>query len=151
MSKKKSTPCTISKRNWNKNNKLRIKWYAFVSRCQTESNKDYHRYGGRGIKVCDSWCDFYNFEKWALNNGYKEGLEIDRIDNDGNYDPSNCRFATRAENARNRRDCKLKHSDVLEIRDLYKNRIFNQQKISEIYGVSRPLISRISANKTWVM
>ena len=60
------------------------------------------RYAGRGITVCDQWRKFSEFEKWALSNGWKRGLQIDRIDNDGNYEPSNCRFVTSKENNRNR-------------------------------------------------
>ena len=56
-------------------------------------------YGERGIRVCDEWLRFANFEKWAMEHGWKRGLQIDRIDNDGNYEPSNCRIVTCRENA----------------------------------------------------
>ena len=66
---------------------------------------DYKRYGGRGIKICDEWLnDKESFYQWAINNGYKEGLQIDRIDNNGNYEPSNCRWVTFKQNNNNRRD-----------------------------------------------
>ena len=67
-------------------------WYDMKRRC---NNPAYKHYGGRGIIVCDEWeADFPAFEKWALSNGYKEGLAIHRIDNDGNYEPDNCEFLT---------------------------------------------------------
>ena len=73
-------------------------------RCYSKNCFHYKNYGGRGIKVCDEWLvGTDNFIKWARENGFKLGLEIDRIDNNGNYSPSNCRFVTRKENCRNTR------------------------------------------------
>lgn len=60
----------------------------------------------RGIKVCEEWHEASNFILWALNNGYERGLQLDRIDNDGDYCPENCRFVTPKENSRNRRNTK---------------------------------------------
>lgn len=72
-------------------------------RCRNSNNPAYHNYGGRGIRVCDEWMEFEKFYEWSMNNGYQKGLEIDRIENDSNYDPSNCRFVTSQKNANNRR------------------------------------------------
>jgi hypothetical protein len=78
-------------------------WLNFRDRCENSLNKQYSGYGGRGITVCDEWRnDPTDFIKWAEGNGYKEGLQIDRIDNDGNYSPENCRFVTQHENLKNK-------------------------------------------------
>lgn len=74
------------------------------TRCYNENNKDFKDYGGRGIKICDDWLsDFKNFYDWAISNGYQDDLTIDRIDVNGNYEPSNCKWSTRAEQSRNQR------------------------------------------------
>lgn len=87
--------------------KLYKVWGGMKTRCYNPKFMYYSNYGGRGITICDEWLNnFKTFYEWAINNGYKEGLTIDRINNDGIYEPSNCRWITRAEQNRNQRKTK---------------------------------------------
>lgn len=78
-------------------------WLNMKQRCSNKKIVTYKHYLDKGIKVCEEWENsFENFESWALSNGYKEGLTIDRINNDGDYEPSNCRWITLSEQQRNK-------------------------------------------------
>jgi hypothetical protein len=80
-------------------------WLGMKTRCTNPNHKNYLQYGGRGITVCSEWSEnFESFYNWLLNNGYKEGLTVDRIDVNGNYEPSNCRLITQTEQTRNKRN-----------------------------------------------
>ena len=85
------------------NNKRISRIYSNMkTRCYNPTSNRYHCYGGRGIKVCDDWkSSFANFKEWALNNGYTDNLCLDRINNNGNYEPSNCRWVTKKQNSNN--------------------------------------------------
>lgn len=79
-------------------------WASMHERCERETHEYYADYGGRGIIVCNEWEDFIIFRDWALNNGYKDNLTIDRKDVNGDYEPSNCRWVTMKEQQNNKRN-----------------------------------------------
>lgn len=86
------------------NNRLFRIWCGMKTRCYTKSCKGFHNWGGRGITICDEWRNDYTvFKKWAMENGYSDELSIDRKEQDGNYCPENCRWATREEQNNNQR------------------------------------------------
>ena len=101
LKSKASTRHGFSTRN--KKDRLYQTWADMKTRCNCETNARFHRYGGRGIFVCGEWADFASFRDWALSNGYSDTLTIDRIDNDGQYSPDNCRWVTIQENIKNGR------------------------------------------------
>ena len=86
-------------------------WAHMKERCSNPNSKDYPLYGGRGISVCPEWDDpnsgFVNFFDWALSNGYRDDLTIDRADTNGNYEPGNCRWSNAIEQSNNRRTNRL--------------------------------------------
>ena len=87
------------------NTKLYGVWSGMVQRCTNPKASNYKRYGGRGIKICDEWRkNFVSFYDWAVTHGYKEGLSLDRIDVNGNYEPVNCRWATLEQQQNNMRN-----------------------------------------------
>lgn len=101
----------VSKRTIEKNIKHNLRgtklypvWGAMKSRCLNKNNNDYKYYGRRGITICEDWKNsFKSFFDWATSNGYKDGLTIDRIDNDGNYEPGNCHWVSMKAQGSNRR------------------------------------------------
>lgn len=102
--KHRSTSTTHNKSN----TKLYGIWNAMKQRCYNPNYHAYKNYGGRGIIICDDWVNsFNNFYNWAINNGYQEGLSIERINVDDNYYPNNCTWITLAQQAQNRRSCHM--------------------------------------------
>ncbi len=127
-------------------------WNHMISRCERPKTTHYKRYGGRGIKVCDEWrSSFEKFYRWAVDSGWENGLQIDRIDNNGNYDPENCRFVSSAENIRNSTIAKLSPEQVEEIRNTYSSseKKPTYKETGAIYGVTGETISNIVRRKTW--
>ena len=99
--KEKALEC---RKQYYQNNPLRRVWSAIKQRCYNPKHKFYKDYGDRGITMCSEWLNDYKaFEKWCMNSGYQRGLEVDRIDNNGNYEPNNCKWMPMKEQARNRR------------------------------------------------
>lgn len=104
-----SKTCGCSFRTKNGMGKSRINkiYSGMIDRCYNEKVDCYDRYGGRGIRVCDEWQGddgFFNFYDWAIENGYKDELTLDRIDVNGNYEPKNCKWSTQKEQANNKRN-----------------------------------------------
>lgn len=99
--------CPNKKEKITQNKRIRRIYSNMKSRCYNPKTNRYYIYGARGITVCEEWLNNYKaFEIWALNNGYKDNLTIDRIDNNGNYEPSNCRwvdYKTQQKNKNNNR------------------------------------------------
>lgn len=103
-----------------------------IDRCSNPNNSKYTIYGGRRIKVCDEWKnDKTKFFEWAFANGYSEELTIDRIDSNGNYEPSNCKWATYKEQANNRRN---------NIRIPFNGKIYSVSGLAEITGIKAKTI-----------
>ena len=99
----KNKPKRNSRCDGRSTHRLYSTWRAMMSRCYYQAHPAYKNYGGRGIDVCDEWkSNFYSFENWAINSGYHEGVQLDRIDNDKGYCPENCRWVTPLQNSNNK-------------------------------------------------
>ena len=129
--------------------KLYTTWNCMKNRCYRSSDKDYKNYGGKGIKICDQWKNSYiDFKDWALAHGYKEGLTIDRINNNGNYEPSNCKFSTATEQAYNRKNTKLNWATVRLMRIMYEDG-YTKKELFKIFDIAQNNLYRILNNTRW--
>jgi hypothetical protein len=115
-------------------------WSHMRRRCLRPSDPAYKNYGGRGIAACKEWDDYTVFREWALSHGYADNLTIDRKDNDGNYEPSNCKWSTMKEQSNNRRS-----NHLLTLGGITKN--INQW--SESIGIGRTVIKGRINNYGW--
>jgi hypothetical protein len=95
----------LQKKHGMSDTKIYKVWSSMKQRCLNENDKAYKNYGGRGITVCNEWHEFEPFYEWAVNNGYKEGLTLERVDNDGDYCPKNCTWITKSKQSSNTRNC----------------------------------------------
>ncbi|MCM3595052.1 hypothetical protein M4D55_04545 [Metabacillus idriensis] len=93
-----SCGCTVATLGGLSKDRLYKIWWGMKERCYDKNHHQYQNYGGKGITLCDEWQDFLNFHIWALDNGYKDNLTIDREDSNDIYKPSNCRWLTKSEN-----------------------------------------------------
>lgn len=108
-------------------------WQAMKTRCLNPNFERFSDYGGRGITICEEWeNDFQSFHDWSMKNGYSDDLTIDRIDNDGNYEPSNCRWVTNEVQLNNSRQC-----NFIE----FNGETHNMTEWSKILGIPRYVLS----------
>lgn len=145
-----TTSCGCVRRKWMHSGNLNKKhglyedraywvWAKVKSRCYNPNSREYKNYGGRGIKMCEEWLDPKAFVEWCYSNGYdkdapKGQCTLDRIDVDGNYEPSNCRFITNQEQQNNRRDCRYFE---------YQGENHTIADWARIFGVPYPTMSSI--------
>ncbi len=125
-------------------------WCHMKNRCYNKNNKRYKHYGGRGITVCDRW--LHSFMAFFEDMGSKlfSKAQIDRIDNDGNYEPGNCRWTTCTENNRNRRFTKLTINKAKTIRKLYKSTEITITRLAKKYGIDRHTVRDCVNYLTWI-
>lgn len=119
-----SCGCVFKTKKGESNKPIHRKWKSMIERCYPTA-QNANRYFERGITVCEEWHDYFSFKSWALSNGYKKELTIDRIDNNKGYGPDNCRFVTNRENCNNREmtqyvEIKGKKIPFMFALDLYK-------------------------------
>lgn len=126
-------------------------WLGMKKRCYSESHHKYHRYGARGIYVCQEWLENPTvFVDWAMSHGWQPGLQIDRRDNDGPYSPENCHFCTRVANGRNKSCTKLTIEKAEHLRSLYSGGGHTHQSLATLFCVSKAVAGKIIRNQLWV-
>jgi len=125
-------------------------WKAMRARCLLATHSEFKNYGARGISVCKEWAaSFEAFLSWAGSSGYRESLQIDRVNVDGNYCPENCRWATQQENNQNQRRTKLDPVKIKAIRIAKQAGIMNQAQMAKFFGVDPSTISNAIRGVNW--
>ena len=132
--KKKSCGCGQGKKSHGlsrengKQTLLHRVWMSMLHRCNNPKSQSYKYYGHKGISVCDEWDSYENFYKWAIQNGYRKGLTIERIDNDGDYCLENCKWIPQSEQARNSKGVRFL---------TYKGQTKTYGEWEKVYGINR--------------
>lgn len=135
-------------RNNGERHPLYTAWQNMKQRCLNPNQHKFHRYGGRGISICDDWMVCENFTKWAFANGWRKGLTLDRINNDGNYEPENCQWIICGLNSRKKSTTKLTIHDAEKIRKAVLNGE-DEHDLANQYGVSHGTVWFIINKMTW--
>jgi hypothetical protein len=124
-------------------------WCGMKNRCYYPGNVAFKWYGGRGVKVCDEWLhDFGKFRDWAESTGYREGLCLDRKNNDLGYSPENCRWVTTFWSTANRRGMRLKAADAYVVKDLVRRGV-TPLVVAALYGITPAYVSSIKNGHAW--
>ena len=129
------------------NKPILLTYRHMKARCYRETSQDYYNYGARGIKICDEWLENPDsFVEWAISNGWKKGLSIDRIDSLKGYSPDNCRWATPIMQGRNTRRVVL---DIEKVRRIRSEINMSKGEIAKKYGVSPATVWLVINNRIW--
>lgn len=143
-----SSHCYCKKRRHGMHNtSIYHTWEAMIQRCKNPNSQSYSRYGARGIKVCKRWLKFENFYEDMGPRPINRSIE--RINNDGNYEPNNCRWATAFEQSINKSNTKLTALDVRFIRELFFQG-FKDKVVAKMFGLSKRYVNHLRNNKSWV-
>ena len=128
----KSCGCLIGYRHGESGTRLYHIWASMKSRVNNKNNSSYKNYGERGIAICDEWQTSYKcFRNWAIDNGYRDDLTLERIDNDGKYEPKNCTWITKSQQSDNRRNA---------IRIKYKGKIYSLKEFAKSFALSHDFV-----------
>lgn len=128
-------------------------WSGIIARCRNPATPNFYNYGGRGVSVCERWLRFENFladmgERPPGSNGGRSRFSIDRIDNDGNYEPGNCRWATSVEQSANRR-CKVLSWDLVQEIRGRREHGEGAASIAQRLGIRRNMVHSVTSNRSW--
>lgn len=124
-------------------------WVNMKTRCGNKNNAKWPRYGGRGISVCDEWKSFLPFQTWAYENGYDEALTIDRIDNDGNYEPENCQWLSIKDNCRKTSRTKITTQIAWSIREISKAGGRTDAEVANMFGCHYKTVYNVRNGIQW--
>ena len=129
-------------------------WQNMLRRTSTPTNPAYKYYGGRGIEVCDEWKEFMRFYEWSMANGYTNKLTIERIDVDGNYEPSNCCWVdmkTQGKNKRSTLSNRFTKQELLDMVKEYKERNINYKDFAKSKGIAHGTFYKILKGEHYVL